>query len=233
MSRKKTTRTPKQKQNYNVNETLIEAKTNKQSALIKCLNNDSLVICDGPAGTGKTFVAAGVACEHLLNKKVSKIVISRSTQQCGDSGYLPGPIEEKLKPFMNPILSKLEYFLGSEVYKKMLLEKVIEIYPLETMRGETLDDCFMILTEFQNATYEQIMMFATRIGKNTTCVLEGDLMQIDNRRSGGKRFHDEQKRSEGKGEGISYVYFTEDDIVRSGIVKTIINNARAAYTKKD
>jgi phosphate starvation-inducible PhoH-like protein len=87
----------------------------------------------------------------------------------------------------------------------------------------------MILTEFQNATYEQIMMFATRIGNNTKCVLEGDLMQIDNRKSGGKRFHDEQKYSEGKDEGVSFIYFTEDDIVRSGIVKTIIRNARQAY----
>jgi phosphate starvation-inducible PhoH-like protein len=227
MSRKKPVRT--QRRRDNVQESLIEAKTHRQSDLIKCLNKDELVICDGPAGTGKTYVAAGVACEHLLNKKISKIVISRSTQQCGDSGYLPGSIKEKLMPFMNPILSKLEYFLGAEIYKKMLTDETIEIYPLETMRGETLDDAFMILTEFQNATYEQIMMFATRIGKNTKCVLEGDLMQIDNRKSGGKRFHDEQKYSEGKDEGVSFVYFTEDDIVRSGIVKTIIRNARQAY----
>lgn len=212
-------------------ETLIEGKTNNQCKLIKSINENQLIICDGPAGTGKTYVTAAIACEHLINKRVSKIVLSRSTQQCGDSGYLPGSMDEKLRPFMNPIVSKLEYFLGAEVYKKMIEDKTIEIYPLETMRGETLDSTFMILTEFQNATYEQIMMFMTRIGQNSKCVLEGDLEQIDNRKSGGLRVHNEQLPSKDKNEGVDFIYFTEDDIVRSGIVKTIIKNARNARKK--
>lgn len=229
MSKRKPVRARSQRQKEVLPpDTLVEGKTQNQCKFIKSVNSNDLVFCDGPAGTGKTYVASALACEHLINKKVSKIVISRSTQQCGDSGYLPGSMNEKLMPFMNPILSKLELFFGPEAYKKMLQDKVIEVYPLETMRGETMDDTFMILTEFQNATYEQIMMFITRIGNGSKCILEGDLEQIDNKKSGALRVHNEQLRSKDKNEGIDFIYFTEDDIVRSGIVKRIITNARNA-----
>lgn len=228
MAKKRTVR------NVNVTpESLVEGKTDNQVKLIKGINHNTLTLCSGCAGTGKTYITSGLACEHLLNKKVKKIIVSRSTQQCGNSGFLPGDIDAKLMPFMNPIVAKMEFFLGPDVYKKMILDKVIEIYPLETMRGESLDDCFMILTEFQNATYEQIMMFVTRIGQNTKCVIEGDLLQIDNPKSGGKKFWDIQSRSEGLNQDIAFCKLDESDIQRSGILKTLIDNERIYYKMKE
>jgi phosphate starvation-inducible PhoH-like protein len=127
----------------------------------------------------------------------------------------------------------MEHFLGPEVYEKMIANKTIEIFPLETMRGETFDETFMILTEFQNATYEQIMMFATRIGQHSKCIIEGDLDQIDAPKSGGHRFWNEQYRSHEMGQGIGFSVLNENDIVRSGIVRTIIDNARIARKIKE
>jgi len=208
-------------------------KTKNQAIFIDTINNNTLTLCSAVAGTGKTHISVGLACDGLLTGKFSKVIISRPVVQCGPGvGFLSGSLSEKLAPFMKNVLSMCETFLGESQLKKYMDSQIIEIEAIETMRGNTYDDCFMILDEFQNCSYEQILMYATRIGENCKCVMSGDLEQIDNARgpyaSGASRFYYEQKRSENIGEDIGFAYFTEDDIVRSKIVKTILKNARIA-----
>jgi phosphate starvation-inducible PhoH-like protein len=211
----------------------LKPKTKNQAKFIDVVNNNVLTLCSSVAGVGKSHISLGIACEQLLAGKISKIIISRPVVQCGPGvGFLSGSLTEKLAPFMKNVLAICEIFLGPSLLKKHIDSQVIEIEAIETMRGNTYDNCFMILDEFQNCTYEQLMMYATRIGEECTCVISGDLEQIDNFRgpysSGAQRFYDEQKRSEGRNEGIGFAYFTEDDIVRSKIVKTVLTNARIA-----
>ena len=208
-------------------------KTKNQVKFLEVVNNNTLTLCSAVAGVGKTFLAIGLACEGLNSGKINKVIVSRPVVQCGPGvGFLAGSLSEKLQPFMKNIISIFEVFLGPAVLKKLLETQVIEIEAIETMRGNTYDDCFMILDEFQNCTYIQLMMYATRIGENCKCVISGDLEQIDNvgghYASGAQRFYDEQKRSEGMGEDIGFAYFDENDIVRSKIVKTVLTNARIA-----
>ena len=208
-------------------------KTKNQQKFIDTINNNTLTFCSGCAGTGKSFCSIGFACEQLLTKKINKIVISRPLVQCGPGlGFLKGDLSEKMAPFMKNVLSICEIFLGSSLLKTCIDSQVIEIEAIETIRGNTYDDCIMILDEFQNCTFIQLMCYATRIGTNTKCIISGDLDQIDNMggpyASGAQRFYDEQKRSEGMSEGIGYSFFDEQDIVRSQIVRIILTNARIA-----
>lgn len=208
-------------------------KTKNQAKFIETINNNTLTICTGVAGTGKSWISVAMACEGLLSGKIKKVIVSRPVVQCGAGvGYLAGSLQEKLAPFMKNILSICEVFLGPVLLKKLIESQVIEIEAIETMRGNTYDDAFVILDEFQNCSYSQILMWATRLGENTKAVISGDLDQIDNNygahSSGAQRFYEEQKRSEGMGEDIGFSYFTEDDIVRSKIVRTILTNARIA-----
>ena len=213
-------------------------KTKNQVKFLEVVNNNTLTLCSAVAGVGKTFLAIGLACEGLNSGKIKKVIVSRPVVQCGPGvGFLSGSLAEKLAPFMKNIISIFEEFLGPVVLKKVLESQVIEIEAIETMRGNTYDNAFMILDEFQNMTYIQAIMYATRIGEDCKCIISGDLEQIDNNgghyASGAKRFYDEQKRSEGMGEDIGFCYFTEDDIVRSRIVKTILTNARIARNVRE
>lgn len=208
-------------------------KTKNQQKFIDTINNNILTFGTGCSGTGKSFCSIGLACEQLLAKKISKIIISRPVVQCGPGiGFLSGSLQEKIQPFMKNVLSICEMFLGTSLLKTYIDSQVIEIEAIETMRGNTYDDCIMILDEFQNCSFTQLLCYATRIGTNTKCIISGDLEQIDNMggpyASGAQRFYDEQKRSEGMGEGIGYSFFDEQDIVRSKIVLTILTNARIA-----
>ncbi len=158
----------------------IFARTEKQKKYIKNLQASNIVFSLGPAGTGKTFLAVAVAVSKLMSGEVNKIILSRPAVEAGENlGFLPGDLKEKIDPYLIPLYDSLYELVGYEKMQKKIDDGIVEIAPLAFMRGRTLKDSFVILDEAQNATDTQIKMFLTRLGKNTTMVVNGDPSQID------------------------------------------------------
>jgi phosphate starvation-inducible PhoH-like protein len=182
-----------------------------------------ITICTGPAGTGKTACAVGLACEHLVKDKVSNIVITHPVVESGSHGlgYLPGTLWNKIHPYLVPIFDEMHIYLGKVRTDLFIKNETIRIIPLEFMRGYNLHQSFIILDEAQNATMKQIKMFLTRIGRNSTVVLTGDTDQSDlhNDQIGLKVCVDRLKNTR----GISIVQLTRADIIRHDIIATVLN----------
>ena len=158
----------------------IFARTERQKKYINSLFHNNVIFSLGPAGTGKTFLAVAVAVNQLINGKVNKIILSRPAVEAGENlGFLPGDLKEKIDPYLIPLYDSLSELIGYEKMQKKIEDGTVEIAPLAFMRGRTLKDSFVILDEAQNATDTQIKMFLTRLGKNTTMVVNGDPSQID------------------------------------------------------
>ena len=158
----------------------IFARTERQKKYINSLFKNNIIFSLGPAGTGKTFLAVAVAVNQLINGKVNKIILSRPAVEAGENlGFLPGDLKEKIDPYLIPLYDSLSELIGFEKMQKKIEDGIVEIAPLAFMRGRTLKDSFVILDEAQNATDTQIKMFLTRLGKNTTMVVNGDPSQID------------------------------------------------------
>ena len=152
---------------------------NQENYIISMVEND-VTICTGPAGSGKSSVAVGLACGWLLDGKISKIIITRPTVEAGRGlGFLPGSKDEKIQPYLVPIIEEMNAYLGRDMVKKFRDGEIIEMCPLEYMRGRNFHDSFMILDEAQNATFEQIKMFITRTGIHSRAVINGDADQSD------------------------------------------------------
>jgi len=201
--------------------TLPTPKTRNQKLLINALVNRPLTVVTGPAGTGKTFIAAACAAYLYREGRVEKIVITRPTVPVSRSiGFLPGELLDKLMPWALPITTTLEDFLGKGEVECMLKNGKIEIIPFETIRGRSFDRTFMILDEAQNATVEEMKAFTTRIGEDTTCVVNGDISQSDlDAESGLSSMLDVAFKIP---DWIDVVEFTVDDIVRSGLCKELV-----------
>jgi phosphate starvation-inducible PhoH-like protein len=188
----------------------------------------------GPSGTGKTYLAVAMAVDALLSKEVSRIILARPAVEAGERlGFLPGTLQEKVNPYLRPLYDALYDVLDPDRVERYLEKGIIEIAPIAFMRGRTLNDAFVILDEAQNTTSEQMKMFLTRLGFNSKAVVTGDVTQIDlpnGRRSGLV----EAVEVVGKVTGISFIYFTERDVVRHSLVQRIIrayeefDQARAA-----
>ena len=158
----------------------IFARTEKQKKYIKNLQTSNIIFSLGPAGTGKTFLAVAAAVSKLMSGEVNKIILSRPAVEAGENlGFLPGDLKEKIDPYLIPLYDSLYELVGYEKMQKKIDDGIVEIAPLAFMRGRTLKDSFVILDEAQNATDTQIKMFLTRLGKNTTMVVNGDPSQID------------------------------------------------------
>ena len=158
----------------------IIPRSKKQKEYVRALKSSQIVMSLGPAGTGKTYLAVAVALTMLLEKKVERIILSRPAVEAGERlGFLPGDMKEKVDPYLRPLYDALYELFGSDKIDKKIETGEIEIAPLAFMRGRTLKNCFAILDEAQNATETQIKMFLTRLGKNTTMVVNGDPTQID------------------------------------------------------
>jgi phosphate starvation-inducible PhoH-like protein len=158
----------------------IFARTDKQKKYISDLASNNIIFSLGPAGTGKTYLAVAVAVSKLMSGEVKKIILSRPAVEAGENlGFLPGDLKEKIDPYLIPLYDSLYELVGYEKMQKKIEEGTVEIAPLAFMRGRTLKDSFVILDEAQNATETQIKMFLTRLGKNTTMVVNGDPSQID------------------------------------------------------
>ena len=201
----------------------LKAKTRNQEEYIRAIEDNDVTLCTGPAGTGKTAVSVGLACDYLLDGRVEKIVVTRPVIESGRGlGFLPGTFEEKIHPYLVPVLEEMEYRLNTNRVQAYRDEGKIEVCPLEYMRGRNFHNCFMILDEAQNATFEQLKMFVTRIGWDSKAVINGDMDQTD-------LIHSEQggldkflyRLDEVNGVGIAEL--TEDDIIRNKIISKILN----------
>lgn len=203
----------------------LKAKTENQEHYIIDMAESDVTFCSGPAGSGKTAVAVGMACEYILEEKVEKIIITRPVVESGRGiGFLPGSLNEKVHPYMVPIIEEMKLYLGMETYNSMRATNTIEICPLEYMRGRNFHNTFMILDEAQNATFEQIKMFMTRIGIGSKAVVNGDLDQTDLRgeQSGLRHIMDALIDLS----GVAIAYLNNDDIVRNGIISKILTRLR-------
>lgn len=188
------------------------------------IQRSQVVIAIGPAGTGKTYIAAAYAVQQLIDKRIDKIVVTRPNVEAGEEmGHLPGELEEKFAPYIAPFRDILIERIGQTHYELALKREDICPEPIGYMRGKTFNDAFVILDEAQNITPKQMKMFLTRVGRNCTVVVDGDLEQQDIEGESGLR--DALWRLKGV-EGIEMIEFEEDDIVRSGLVKEVIKAYR-------
>jgi phosphate starvation-inducible PhoH-like protein len=158
----------------------VKAYGDMQQALLDAIEERSVVLALGPAGTGKTYLAIAKAVEALEQGRLNRIVLSRPAVEAGESlGFLPGDVGEKLAPYLRPLYDALTERLGSKRLKALLADGAIEIAPVAYMRGRTLNDCFVVIDEAQNCTYGQIKMLLTRLGWHSTMVVTGDPDQSD------------------------------------------------------
>ena len=157
-----------------------QPKTTAQALYLESLNESPLTIGTGPAGSGKSFLAMAAGIEKLLSNEVSKIVLTRPICEAGENlGFLPGTFEEKISPYLRPLLDAMEELVGVTMAKKLLETGKIEFAPLAYMRGRTFNNCYVILDEAQNTTPVQMKLFVTRAGNYSTFVVNGDASQCD------------------------------------------------------
>ena len=201
----------------------IIPRSENQKIYFELLNQKDIVFTDGPAGTGKTFIAVAKAVSSLQDGKVKKIILSRPAVEAGEKlGFLPGDLKEKVDPFLRPIYDALYEMLPYDQVEKKISKDVIEIAPIAFMRGRTLEDCFIILDEAQNTTRTQMKMFLTRLGRNSQMVIVGDSTQIDLVSKDDSGFIDASEKLT-KINDIGFITLQEKDVVRHDIVRKIIN----------
>jgi phosphate starvation-inducible PhoH-like protein len=205
----------------------VAPKTVNQKRYVDAIRSQTITVGIGPAGTGKSFLAVAMAVAALSRREVNRIVLTRPAVEAGERlGFLPGDIQAKVDPYLRPLFDALYDMLEPERVNQHLERGVIEIAPLAFMRGRTLNDSFIILDEAQNTSPEQIKMFLTRLGFNSKMVVTGDITQVD------------LPRDQSSGlvvigdilddvEGIEFVRFGGEDVVRHKLVQRIV----AAYNE--
>lgn len=202
----------------------LEPKNEVQARYIHAIENSDLIFAIGPAGTGKTYIAAMYAAQELLAKRIDRIVITRPNIEVGAGmGFLPGELEEKYAPYLAPFKEVMIGAMGRTHYEYALKVEKISPQPLAYMRGATFRDAIVILDEAQNTTPAEMKMFLTRIGENCVVIVDGDIQQCD--LNGPSGLVDALNRVQHI-EGVSVIEFEEDDIVRSGIVREILKSYR-------
>jgi phosphate starvation-inducible PhoH-like protein len=200
----------------------IEPRTEAQKAYVANLFQNELGFGIGPAGTGKTYLAVAVGVTMFISGAVEKIILSRPAVEAGERlGFLPGDMKEKVDPYMQPLYDALNDFLPSKQVEKLLQEKRIEIAPLAFMRGRTLSNAFVVLDEAQNATAMQMKMFLTRLGEGSRMVVTGDRTQVDLPRGTASGLAEAERILKGV-KGVSFNYFSSQDVVRHPLVARII-----------
>ena len=201
---------------------IIKAKTLNQKKLVESMNKNDMVFAIGPAGTGKTYTGVALAVKALKNKEVKRIILTRPAVEAGENlGFLPGDLNEKLDPYMQPLYDSLRDMIPNESLQNYLVKGTIQIAPLAFMRGRTLDDAFVILDEAQNSTHSQMKMFLTRMGKNSKFMITGDPEQIDLPKSMISGLNEALLILKNSN-GIGIIKLDEKDVIRHVLVKKII-----------
>lgn len=204
-----------------------------QKKYIEAIRNYDMVMGIGPAGTGKTYLAVACGIEMVKQGKFQKIILTRPALEAGEKlGFLPGDLEEKIKPYLQPVYDSIYDIMRYEEIRKWTERKILEIIPLAYMRGRTLSNAFIILDEAQNTTFEQMKMFLTRLGINSKAVITGDITQIDLPLSSQTSGLVEIQQILHRVAGINFVYFSNRDVVRHSLVKKIINAYERHIRKK-
>ncbi len=208
---------------------LVTPKSDTQRRYLEAIKGSDIVFGVGPAGTGKTYLAVAMAISALLKREVERIIITRPAVEAGERlGFLPGDLVEKVSPYFRPIYDALFDLVGFDKAERFLDKGIIEVAPLAFMRGRTLSGAFVILDEAQNTTSEQMKMFLTRLGYDSKAVITGDVTQIDLPKGTVSGLVEALQILQGI-EGISFVFFSEKDVVRHPLVREIIK----AYESKE
>lgn len=207
----------------------IRPRTLGQLRYVDAIERHGVTFCIGPAGTGKTYLAMGMAVAALNAKQYDRLILSRPAVEAGESlGFLPGDLREKVDPYLRPLYDALYDMMRMERAQRMLERGSIEVVPLAYMRGRTLNDAFIILDEAQNTTEAQMKMFLTRMGHSSKIVVTGDVTQVDlpsGRRSGLRQAGELL----GGIDGIAHIALGDEDVVRHPLVRRIIR----AYDRAD
>lgn len=200
----------------------LKPRTHNQSEYIRTISENTITFCQGKAGSGKTHIAVGLGLEYLLDNRVKKIIVTRPVVEAGEKiGYLPGDANTKLFPYLLPIEDEINYFIGPAYNASLKLNNKIEVVPLGFMRGRNFHESFIIADECQNASYEQIKMLLTRIGRNSKMVLTGDINQSDLSRHLQGGFYTLSNLLNGV-DGVGIAKLEDVDIVRNPIIAKIL-----------
>ena len=207
---------------------IFKPKNNFQEEIVKSFKNCDVVIADGVAGTGKSYASAALSVEYLLSKKVQRIVVTRPAVDAGEKiGFLPGTKENKIEPYLLPVMELLEEILGVPKVEDLLKRKVLEGALVGFMRGRTLSNTFFIIDEAQNLTNEQMKMLLTRLGENVKVLIQGDLGQSDIGHNNGLRW----AMKEFNDCSLVKVHSAKlTDVIRSPLVKGLLEHLDAKNT---
>lgn len=202
----------------------VMPRSQRQLEYLKAMRQREVVFGIGPAGTGKTYLAMAMAVSMFLKGEVSRIILTRPARESGERlGFLPGTLEDKVSPYLRPLYDALYEMMPPEEAQKLIAGNIIEVAPLAFMRGRTLSNAFIILDEAQNTTVEQMLMFLTRMGFGSRCVITGDPTQSDlnkNEPSGLRRaLNTLQKLPD-----LGFIFFDTSDVVRHALLERIINS---------
>jgi phosphate starvation-inducible protein PhoH and related proteins len=204
-------------------------RNHNQAQYIDGMFNYNIIFAVGPAGTGKTYLAIAHALKEILEKKKRKLILTRPVVEAGESlGFLPGDLNQKISPYLRPLYDAIDSLIPFNIIKKLEENRVIEVAPLAYMRGRSLKDSYILLDEAQNTTKEQMKMFLTRLGEGSKAIITGDITQIDlpSRKKSGLVHSLEILKDL---EDIHFSFFKAEDIVRSKLVRAIVN----AYERED
>ena len=207
----------------------IRAKTFRQRQYIQSVRSHDLTFCIGPAGTGKTFLAAVLGVQALLNNEFERLILTRPAVEAGEKlGFLPGDLQQKIDPYLRPLYDALYEFIDPEKIPGLMERGVIEVAPIAYMRGRTLNNAFVILDEAQNTTPAQMKMIVTRLGFRSRMVVTGDVTQTDLPQNQASGLAIAQKVLHSV-EGIAFCNLTKADVVRHPLVQRIV----AAYEQHE
>jgi phosphate starvation-inducible PhoH-like protein len=207
----------------------VRPRSDGQARYIQAMRESDVTLCVGPAGTGKSYLAVGMAVNMLRQNTVKRIVLVRPAVEAGERlGYLPGDLREKINPYLRPLFDALNEMMEPEQVRRYIENDIIEIAPLAYMRGRTLNNAVIILDEGQNTSVPQMKMFLTRMGQNSKIIVTGDITQVDLPRTMRSGLIDAVNRLRNIPR-LAIVHLDQNDIVRHPLVQRIVQ----AYEEKE